>query len=454
MSNNQFSRRKFLASAAAVGAVGTAGTMGMSALTSCTGGGDTGVYDWVPSEYKFPPMLATAPEGKELKAGIIGCGGRGSGAAINFLNAGPGLTVTALADTFQDRVDSCREKIKTEKGLEVAIENCFVGFDAYQKVIDSGVDIIILATPPKFRPEHFEAAVKARKHVFMEKPVAVDPAGIRQVMAAAKMADSMGLKVVTGTQRRHQHSYINLYKEIQNNGIGKIVSANVYWNGGKLWHRDNKPEWTEMEWMIRDWVNWCWLSGDHIVEQHVHNLDVAMWFFGDHPVKANGFGSRQRRPTGDQFDNFSIDYTFGDGRQMHSMCRQINSCTNGVYEVFHGTKADARTDEGSRRIVDPAGTVLFTTDDKEKNDPYVQEHINLVTCIRQDIPFNEAETTAISNLVAIMGRVSAYTGKEVTYDEMMNSDMKIGPETFIMGNIGYIEKATVPVPGTYEKEAK
>jgi hypothetical protein len=136
------------------------------------------------------------------------------------------------------------------------------------------------------------------------------------------------------------------------------------------------------------------------------------------------------------------------------MCRQINSCTNGVYEVFHGTKADARTDEGSRRIVDPAGTVLFTTDDKEKNDPYVQEHINLVTCIRQDIPFNEAETTAISNLVAIMGRVSAYTGKEVTYDEMMNSDMKIGPETFIMGNIGYIEKATVPVPGTYEKEAK
>ena len=454
MSNNQFSRRKFLASAAAVGAVGTAGTIGMSSLTSCTGGSDTGIYNWVPSEYKFPPMLATAPEGKELKAGIIGCGGRGSGAAINFLNAGPGLTVTALADTFQDRVDSCREKIKKEKNIDVPVENCFVGFDAYQKVIDSGVDIIILATPPKFRPEHFEAAVKARKHVFMEKPVAVDPAGIRQVMAAAKMADSMGLKVVTGTQRRHQHSYISLYKELQNNSIGKIVSANVYWNGGKLWHRENKPEWSEMEWMIRDWVNWCWLSGDHIVEQHVHNLDVAMWFFGQHPVKALGFGSRQRRPTGDQFDNFSVDYAFADGRHMHSTCRQINGCSGGVYEIFHGTKAVARTDEGSRRIVDPAGTVLFTTDDKEKTDPYVQEHIDLVTCIRQDIPFNEAEATAISNLVAIMGRVSAYTGKEVTYDEMMNSDMKIGPETFIMGNIGYIEKATVPVPGTYEKEAK
>ena len=171
MSNNQFSRRKFLASAAAVGA---AGSMGVGALTSCAGGGGktaTGAYDWVPSEYKFPPMLATAPEGKELKAGIIGCGGRGTGAAIDFLNAGPGLTVTAIGDTFQDRVDSCREKIKNEKGVEVPIENCFVGFDAYQKVIDSGVDVIILANPPKFRPDHFEAAVKARKHVFMEKPL-------------------------------------------------------------------------------------------------------------------------------------------------------------------------------------------------------------------------------------------------------------------------------------------
>jgi predicted dehydrogenase len=204
-----------------------------------------------------------------------------------------------------------------------------------------------------------------------------------------------------------------------------------------------------MEWMIRDWVNWCWLSGDHIVEQHVHNLDVAMWFFGEHPVKANGFGSRQRRPTGDQFDNFSIDYTFGDGRQMHSMCRQINGCSNGVYEVFHGTKAVAKTDGHGPRIVDASGNALFSAEGSETS-PYVQEHIDLVTCIRQDIPINEAEATAISNLVAIMGRVSAYTGKEVTYDEMMNSDMKLGPDTFIMGNIGYIEKATVPVPGTYE----
>lgn len=451
MSSNNFSRRKFLSGAAAVGA---AGAMGVGTLASCAGGGESagsaGVFDFQKREYKLPPMLDTVPDGPVLKAGVIGCGGRGSGAAMDFLNAGPNLTVVALGDVFQDRVDSLKEKLKNEKGVEVPDENCFVGFDAYEKVIDAGVDIVILATPPKFRPDHFEAAVKARKNVFMEKPLAVDSAGIRQVIAASKMADSQGLKVVTGTQRRHQHNYVNLWNEINNNAIGHIVSANVYWNGGKLWHRDNNPSWSEMEWMIRDWVNWCWLSGDHIVEQHVHNIDVANWFIGGHPVKAVGFGSRQRRVTGDQYDNFSIDYIYEDGRHVHSMCRQINGCANGVYEIFHGTKAIAITAGGKNQIVDAAGNQLFEAQGSETS-PYVQEHKNLVTCIRQNIPFNEAEATAESNLVAIMGRVSAYTGKEVTYDEMMNSDMKLGPTTYIMGDIGYIEKATVPVPGTLER---
>jgi myo-inositol 2-dehydrogenase / D-chiro-inositol 1-dehydrogenase len=451
MSSNNVSRRKFLAGAAAVGA---AGAMGVGTLSSCAGGGGTsgasGIFDFKTREYTLPPMLDTAPDGPVLKAGIIGCGGRGSGAAMDFLNAGPNLTVVALGDVFQDRVDSLQEKLKNDKGIEVPDENCFVGFDNFEKVIDAGVDVVILATPPKFRPEHFEAAVKARKHVFMEKPLAVDSAGIRQIITASKMADSQGLKVVTGTQRRHQHNYVNLWKEINNNGIGHIVSANVYWNGGKLWHRDNNPSWSEMEWMIRDWVNWCWLSGDHIVEQHVHNIDVANWFIGSQPVKAVGFGSRQRRVTGDQFDNFSIDYIYEDGRHIHSMCRQINGCANGVYEVFHGTKAIATTAGGKNQIVDAAGNQLFQAEGSETS-PYVQEHINLVTCIRQNIPFNEAEATAESNLVAIMGRASAYTGKEVTYDEMMNSDMKLGPTTYIMGDIGYIENAEVPVPGTLER---
>ena len=450
MSSNNFSRRKFLSGAAAVGA---ASAMGVGTLASCAGGGGTsgaaGEYDFKKRDYNLPPMLETAPDGPVLKAGVIGCGGRGTGAALNFLDAGPNVTVTALGDVFQDRVDNCREKIKTEKGLDVPQENCFVGFDNFEKVINSGVDIVILATPPKFRPEHFEAAVKARKHVFMEKPLAVDPVGIRQIIASAKMAESLGLKIVTGTQRRHQHNYVNLWNEINNNAIGHIVSANVYWNQSKLWHRDRNASWSEMEWMIRDWVNWCWLSGDHIVEQHVHNIDVASWFIGEHPVKAVGFGSRHRRVTGDQYDNFSIDYIYEDGRQVHSMCRQINGCVNGVYEVFHGTKGIAKTSGGKNQIVDAAGNVLFEAEGSETS-PYVQEHINLVTCIRQNIPFNEAEETAISNMVAIMGRVSAYTGKEVTYEEMMNSDMKIGPDTYIMGDIGFIQNANIPVPGSAE----
>jgi len=459
MSENNFSRRKFLAGAAVVGA---AGAMGVGTLSSCATGGDsasagaTGAScDWTPREYKFPPMLDTVPEGKVLTAGIIGCGGRGSGAAFNFLDAGGAtVAVTALGDVFQDRVDDLQKKLKTQKDVDIADENIFVGFDAFEKVIASGVDIIILATPPKFRPEHFEAAVKARKHVFMEKPVAVDPVGIRQVIAAAKMAEAAGLKVVTGTQRRHQHKYINIYNELTNNAIGKITGANVYWNGGKLWHRDSNPDWSEMEWMIRDWVNWTWLSGDHIVEQHVHNLDVASWFIGAHPTKALGFGSRQRRVTGDQYDNFSVDYVYEDGMQVHSMCRQINGCNTGVYEVFHGTKGRSRTSQGgTSEIFDVSGNQLFAFEDHETS-PYVQEHKDLITCIRQNIPFNEAEETANSVLTAIMGRVSAYTGKEVTREEMMNSDMKLGPDTFIMGDIGFMAKAEVPVPGTLERKPK
>ena len=255
------------------------------------------------------------------------------------------------------------------------------------------------------------------------------------------------MKIVTGTQRRHERSYIDLFKQVKQEGaIGEIISANAYWNGGKLWHRNPNADWSEMEYMIRDWVNWCWLSGDHIVEQHVHNLDVINWFTDSHPVKAVGFGSRQRRVTGDQFDNFSVDYTFENGMHMHSMCRQINGCANGVYEIIHGSKGHADTSGHKPKIIDNSGVVLFEAPESSVN-PYVQEHIDLVTCIRQDIPVNEAENVATSVMVAIMGRVSAYTGKEVTFDEMMNSDMKLGPDVYVMGDVGIVENATVPVPG-------
>lgn len=449
MSESNFSRRKFLASAAAIGAVGA---IGANVLSSCSGPKKPAVA------LNLPPLLDVAPDGAPLKVGVIGCGGRGSGAMIDFLNAGPNLSVHALGDTFQDNIDSCRAKLKKEKNLEVADENVFVGFDSYEKVIASGVDVVILAEPPHFRPMHFEAAVQARKHIFMEKPVAVDPVGIRSVMASAKKAESLGLKIVTGTQRRHQRDYIDVYTQIMNGAIGEITSANCYWNQNQLWYRNPKAEWSEMEYMIRDWVNWLWLSGDHIVEQHVHNIDVIGWFTGMHPTKAVGFGSRQRRVTGDQYDNFSVDFVYENGMHMHSMCRQINGTTNNVSEFIMGTEGKTNCKD---TIWDLKGTQKFSyaypLDEKGeamksvKISPYVQEHIDLVTCIRQNIAVNEAEQTAISNMVAIMGRVSAFTGKEVTWDEMMNSDMKLGPTTYIMGPVGIVGTAKVAIPGEENK---
>lgn len=459
MKKNNFSRRTFITGAAAMGA---AGVVGFNPLVSCSGGSGqksgsmiTGQPFKTQDDLYIPPLLEKAPDGQPLKAGVIGCGGRGTGAALNWLAAGPNLTITALGDVFKDRVDSCREKIKNDFNVEVPEENCFVGFDNFEKVIDSGVDVVILCTPPVFRPQHFEAAVKARKHVFMEKPVAVDPAGVRTVLASSKMADSLGLKVICGTQRRHQRDYVEVYKKVATGAIGDIISANAYWNQNKLWHRNPQANWSEMECMIRDWVNWCWLSGDHIVEQHVHNIDVINWFTGLYPSSAVGFGSRQRRVTGDQYDNFSIDFSYDNGMHMHSMCRQINGCDNNVSEYIRGTKGYTNC---QNKIYDLAGNEIynFPYPDEENNylfvNPYDQEHIDLVTCIREDKPINEAEATAMSCLVAIMGRVSAYTGKMVTLDEMMNSDLKLAPETFVMGEVGIMKNVVIPVPGTETNE--
>ncbi len=441
MKKSSISRRNFLGKAATVG---VAGVVVPTIITSCA--------RETKKVVEVPTFLDQAPDGPVLKAGVIGCGGRGSGAAINFLNAGPNLQITALGDTFQDRVDQCRAGILKQKNQEVPIENCFVGFDCFQKVIDSGVDIVILATPPFFRPEHLAAAVAAKKHIFAEKPVCVDPTGARSVMATAKKAEGLGLSIATGTQRRHKRDYVANWQQVKQGLIGELTGGNVWWNGGKLWHRDLDPKWSEMEWMIRNWVNWTWLSGDHIVEQHVHNLDVANWFFGAHPVKAVGFGSRLRRVTGDQYDNFSVDYTFENGMHIHSMCRQINGCAGNVSERLQGTKGSTNCES---TIVDLTGTELWKYEyplDKDGKpttrvsvDPYVQEHIDLVTAIRTGKPFNELEATAISTMIGIMGRISAYTGKETTYEEMMNSDLKLGPTVFAFGPVDIPKD--VPIAG-------
>jgi myo-inositol 2-dehydrogenase / D-chiro-inositol 1-dehydrogenase len=453
MKKSEISRRKFLGTAATVSA---AGIVAPAMLAGCAGGGNESKKVASVPEKQW---LDQAPDGPVLKVGVIGCGGRGTGATINLLSAGPNIQIVALGDTFKDRIDGLKEEIKKEKNAEVADDKCFVGFDAYQKVLEAGVDMVILATPPYFRPEHLEAAVNAKKHIFTEKPVCVDPKGARSVMATALKAKELELCIVTGTQRRHQRDYNATYQQVQAGMIGEIVGGNVYWNQSKLWHRDKDAKWSEMEWMIRNWVNWTWLSGDHIVEQHVHNLDVMNWYAGSHPVKAVGMGSRLRRVTGDQYDFFDVDFTFENGMHFHSMCRQINGCVQNVSERVQGTKGSSNC---RNSILDLKGTELwkyqYPLDDQGKpdsgkmKDPYVQEHIDLVTAIRTGKAFNELENTAISTMTGIMGRISAYTGKEVTWDEMMNSEIKLGPKVFAFGPVDVPKD--VPVAGEAFKPEK
>ena len=450
MSTKDFSRRTFIGTAMAAGALAVA-----------CGQAKT-------KKVAVPVMLDKAPDGPELKAGLVGCGGRGSGAALNYIGAGPKLRIVALGDVFPDRVESAIKSIKDKTGQDVPKDKCFVGFDAFKKVIDSGVDIVILATPPHFRPEHFAAAVAAGKHVFMEKPVAVDPTGIRSIIESAGQAKTKNLCVVTGTQRHHQRAYVEIWRRVQEGAIGDIVAARAYWNTGKLWHRDRDPKWSDMEWMIRDWVNWRWLSGDHIVEQHVHNLDVINWFTGSHPVKAVGMGGRARRVTGDQFDFFTVDFTFENGMHLLSMCRQINGCANNVSEFLVGTKGSTNCAD---TMYGPDGKIVFKIEVKskeaqakaekaareskekpkyeimyiEKDSPSDQEHIDLVTAIRKGEQINEAEATAFSNLGAIMGRESAYTGLETNWKEMMDSPMRLGPTEYALGKADLT--AVIPAPG-------
>ena len=453
MSKNSLNRRDFLSSAALVGAAGTLGAGAI--LTSCGGGGtkEPALTPLKPeAEWNIPKAVLPdkAKEGAELKVGLVGCGGQGTGDLISLTKASDGIKVVALGDMFKDRIDSCRERLKKESGQEVPDDKCFTGFDAYQKVIDAGVDMVMLITPPNFRPVHFKAAVDAGKHVFLEKPVCVDPVGARSVIATSKKALSQGLCVITGTQRHHQRCYIEGYKQVQSGLIGEIVSGTVYWNQSMLWYRQKDKSWTDMEWMIRDWVNWNWLSGDHIVEQHVHNIDVFHWFTGKKPIKAVGFGARQRRLTGDQYDMFSVDFTYEGGIHMHSMCRQIDGCVNNVSEFIQGTKGTWSSD--GHVIKDLQGNELWRYDfEKEKTEfqqtnPYVLELVNWVNHIRDKKPISQAEETAISTMAAIMGRMSAYSGGEVTWENVMGSDLSLMPEVLELKNMD-MSQYMVAVPG-------
>ena len=448
MSDKKISRKEFLTYSAALG---VSGILGTSLLSSC--GRNKFVPLKQPGEYYIPELPDKAIDGKELKVGVVGCGGRGSGAVMDLLDAADGIRIVALGDTFRDRVDGLRNDIRENRGQEVPAENCFVGFDSYRKVIDSGIDMVILTTPPVFRPEHFKAAVEARKHVFMEKPCAVDPTGIRTVIAAAKVAETAGLTVITGNQRRHQRDYWEAYINVRNGMIGDVIAATAHWDQGAWWNKKKRPEWSDMEYCIRNWFNIKWLSGDHILDQAVHNIDIVTWFMGMRPLSATGFGGRVRRLTGDIYDNFAADYTYDGNKRMLCTARQIDGCEGNVSEQILGTKGVALLSNGNNiRIEDYQGNILWKYDYEAKpvKNPYNQEHIHLVESIRLDKKINQAMDLAYSTQVAILGREAAYTGKRITWDEIMASNLRYGPTELRYGPTEY---ALGPLPDYHEGEA-
>ncbi len=451
-------RREFIKSSALVGA-GLSFGLGPAVLSSCSGGGQ-GKNSWktfTPEELGMYSFVDVAPDGKPLKAALVGCGDRGTGAATQFLAAGPNLSIVALADLFPDRMASCRKVLSEKFNNDVPDANCFFGFDAYQKVLAMpDVEVVLLCTPTHFRPEQFKAAVEAGKHIFMEKPCAVDPTGIRTVIASAKVAEGKGLTVVTGNQRRHRRDYWEAYVQVRSGIIGEVIGATAHWDQGAWWNKYKRPEWSDMEYCIRNWFNIKWLSGDHILDQAIHNIDIAIWFMGRRPAQATGYGGRARRLTGDIFDFFSVDYTFADNTRLMATARQIDGTAGNVSEQIIGTKGVAfLNDRGEIRIVDRAGNTLWEYDYAARpvNDPYRQEHIHFVESIRREMKINQAEDLAYSTQVAIMGREAAYTGSRITWDEIMASDLRYGPTVYEMGPLPDYHEGEAPVPGRDPKPA-
>jgi len=392
-------------------------------------------------------VMFAAQAKRKFRVALLGCGGRGNGAMGNCIEGAKimdvDLTVVATADWFKDRAAAAGKK------YNVPPAKCFSGPDAYKKLLETDADVVIMATSPNFRPVHFEAAIKAGKNVFMEKPVCVDPPGGRRVIAAGELAKQKGLAVVAGTQRRHQASYLRTQYAVERGAIGKIAGGAIWWCGGALWYQTKRPNESDADYMIRNWVSFTEMSGDHIVEQHVHNIDVANWYFGGPPSRALGFGGRARRKTGDQFDFFSIDLDYGDGRHIHSMCRQINGTDGDVREFFRGTEGETGGDGGLK------GAKEITAPQFPDRDPYVQEHVDLLTSIMQEKPLNEARNVAESTLTAIMSRISAYTGKTVLWRDVVENEkspwynltLKPTAEDFEKGEVVAPKDDVVAIPG-------
>ncbi len=387
-----------------------------------------------------------------IKVGLIGCGGRGTGAAENVLSAAPNVKVVAIGDAFEEPLKRCRNWLskfsqkdhvkKLGNSVELTESNCHAGLIAYEGVLQSEANYIILATPPGFRPIHLEAAVAAGKTIFAEKPVGVDGPGIRKVLKAHEEAVKKNLCIVAGTQRRHQRGYLETLKQIHDGAIGDLVGGRAYWNQGTLLKRLRKPGTNNVAYQINNWYAFLWLCGDHIVEQHVHNLDVLNWAFRSHPVRAVGMGYRAGdKGYGGIFNFFAIDYEYPQGVHALSMCRQISGCATEVGEHLVGTKGMSHVN-----AYDLNGKRLFTQKERKQHvNPYVQEHTDLIESVRSGKPLNELKNVAESTLTAIMGRMSAYTGKEVTWDKALNSREDTMPKDLTLDMS--LSEPEMPMPG-------
>ena len=439
---SEVNRRTFLSNIA----LSTLGAVSIPAiLTGCSG---SAAKDVPLREIIVPEIRDKALDGKPLRAGLVGCGDRGTGAAVDFISAGDGLQITAIGDLFQDKLNASRIILK-EKGQNIPEEKCFVGFDAYKKVIDSGVDVVLLCTPPVFRPEHFEYAINAGKDCFIEKPVAVDPVGARKMLIMGKQAVQKNLSVVSGTVWRSSKGSIETYKRVVGGAIGQLVSAHVTRFGGTGWHRTREKNWNDMEYMLRNWINFSWISGDLLCEQFIHEIDLMSWFYGDKPpVFARGTGGRARRVTGNVYDFFSVEYQYEDGFRAHCTSRQINGCDNLNEVMLYGTKGWANCRGGAGEIFNLDGTTAWKYERGENDglsNAYVLEHVRWVTAIRTGKPINDVESQVLSTVLGIMGREAAYTGKTITYDEIMASSLKLGPETYEFGPVpSVVEEIALP----------
>ena len=365
----------------------------------------------------------------EIRIGLIGCGGRGTGAASQAMNTEGPTRLVAMGDAFNDRLQQSLRGLKGQHAdkVDVPADRQFVGFDAFKHVLSSDADLIILATPPGFRPLHFEAAVNAGKHVFMEKPVAVDAAGVRRVLKSTAEAKKKNLAVAVGLQRRHERRYMETIKRLQDGAIGDIILTRAYWNGGGVWVRPRRENQSEMEYQMRNWYYFNWLCGDHIVEQHIHNLDVINWLMGGYPVSAQGQGGRQVRngkEHGQIFDHHVVEFTYADGSKMFSQCRHIPDTWNAVSEHAHGSKGTVNI--GGATISDNSGNVVWSYG-RGGGGGHQQEHHDLFAEIRKgEIP-NEGEYGALSSMTSILGRMVTYSGKPIEWDKALNSEIVIAP---------------------------